>query len=104
MITGGRIPLIREMNTDEFGLRSMQNIDPVDLRMWSEMWDKRGLVPMDKFIERYFNIWNWYFRRWNAESMIKMLVNLPAEVITQGLLKVQKNSPSSFTLNTLMDP
>jgi hypothetical protein len=33
MITGGRIPSIREMITDEFGLRSMQDIDPMDLRM-----------------------------------------------------------------------
>ncbi len=37
MITGGRIPSIREMTTDEFGLRSMEDIDQVDLRMSSKM-------------------------------------------------------------------
>jgi hypothetical protein len=37
MVTGGRIPSIREMTTDEYGLRSMENIDQVDLRMSSKM-------------------------------------------------------------------
>jgi hypothetical protein len=31
MITGGRTPSIREMTTDEYGLRSMEDIDLVDL-------------------------------------------------------------------------
>ncbi len=35
MITNGRIPTIYEMTTDEYGLRSMTYIDPVDLRMSS---------------------------------------------------------------------
>jgi hypothetical protein len=35
--TGGRIPLIREMTTDEFGLRSVQDIDLRDLRMSSKI-------------------------------------------------------------------
>ncbi len=30
-ITGGRIPSIDEMTTDEYGLRSMTDIDPADL-------------------------------------------------------------------------
>ncbi len=51
MITGGRIVSIREMITDEFGLRSMGDIDPRDLRMSFKMWEKRGLVPMGKSIE-----------------------------------------------------
>ena len=37
MITGGRIPSMREMTTGEFGLRSM-DIDPANLKMSSEMW------------------------------------------------------------------
>ncbi len=35
MITNGRIPSIDEMTTDEYGLRSMSDIDLVDLRMSS---------------------------------------------------------------------
>jgi hypothetical protein len=51
MITGGRIPLIREMTEDEYRLRSMEHIDPADLRMSYMIWEKRGLVPMGKMIE-----------------------------------------------------
>jgi hypothetical protein len=43
MIMEGRIPLIRKVTTDEFGLRSMEDIDPRDLRMSSKMWEKLGL-------------------------------------------------------------
>ena len=35
MITNGRFPATHEMTTDEYGLRSMSDIDPVDLRMSS---------------------------------------------------------------------
>jgi hypothetical protein len=35
MITNGRIPTMDEMTTDEYGLRSMSDIDLVDLRMSS---------------------------------------------------------------------
>jgi hypothetical protein len=35
MITGGIIPTINEMTADGFGLRSMTDIDPMDLRMSS---------------------------------------------------------------------
>jgi hypothetical protein len=38
MITGGRLSSIKEMFKDEFGFRSMGNIDPEDLRMSSKMW------------------------------------------------------------------
>ncbi len=37
MVTGRRIPSIREMTTDEFGLRSMEDIDQRDLIMSSKM-------------------------------------------------------------------
>jgi hypothetical protein len=40
MITGGRIPSIRNMSTDEFGLRSMADTDPRYLRISSKMWGK----------------------------------------------------------------
>jgi hypothetical protein len=45
MITNGRFPTIHEMTTDEYGLRSMLDIDPVDLRMSSRQWELQGLVP-----------------------------------------------------------
>jgi hypothetical protein len=45
MINGGRIPTIDEITTDEYGLRSMIEIDPVDLRMSSRQWELQGLVP-----------------------------------------------------------
>ncbi len=35
MITGGRIPTIDEMSTDEYGSRSMKDTDSMDLRMSS---------------------------------------------------------------------
>ena len=35
MITGRRIPTIDEMTTDVYGLRSMKEFDPMDLRMSS---------------------------------------------------------------------
>jgi hypothetical protein len=38
MITNGRFPSTHEMTTDEYGLRSMSDIDPVDLRMSSRQW------------------------------------------------------------------
>jgi hypothetical protein len=39
MITNGRFPATHEMTTDEYGLRSMSDIDPVDLRMSPRQWD-----------------------------------------------------------------
>ncbi len=35
MITNGGFPATHEMTMDEYGLRSMSDIDPVDLRMSS---------------------------------------------------------------------
>ncbi len=48
MITHGRVPTIDEMATDEFGLRSMSDIELVDLRMSSRRWELQGLVPSGK--------------------------------------------------------
>jgi hypothetical protein len=48
MITNGRIPTINEMTTDEYGLRSMSDIDLVDLRVSSRQWELQGLVPSGK--------------------------------------------------------
>ncbi len=80
MITGGRIPSIREMTTDEFGLRSMEDIDQVDLRFSSKMWEKRGLVPMGKMIEQTSLYGSDLLEDENAESIMNMFVNLPVKV------------------------
>jgi hypothetical protein len=51
MITGGRIPSIKEMTMDEYGLKSTSDIDPKDLILSSKMCEKKGLVSMGRFIE-----------------------------------------------------
>ncbi len=51
MITNGRIPTIDEMTTDEYGLQSMSDIDPVDLRMSSRQWELQGLVQSGKALD-----------------------------------------------------
>jgi hypothetical protein len=51
MSTNGRIPTIDEMTTDEFGLRSMSDIEIVDLRMSSRQWELQGLVPSGKALD-----------------------------------------------------
>ncbi len=70
----------------------MQDIYPVDssLRMSSTMWEKRGLVPMGKSIENTLSYWTYISDDENAESMMKVFVNLPAKVITQGVLKIHE--------------
>ncbi len=51
MITNGRIHTIDEMTTDEYGLRSMSDIDLVDLGMPSGQWELQGLVPLGKALD-----------------------------------------------------
>jgi hypothetical protein len=52
MITGGRIPSIKEMTTDDYGSKLMHDIDPDILKISSKMWEKKGLMQMGRFIER----------------------------------------------------
>jgi hypothetical protein len=44
MITGGRIPSIKEMTTDEYGSKVMMDFDPDTLKMSSKMWERKGRV------------------------------------------------------------
>jgi hypothetical protein len=88
MITGGRIPTINEMTTDEHGLISMSDIDPVDLRMSTRQLELQGL---DLACQE------------NAENMYQMLVNLPAEVITQGESLIHGELSSFFRAEYLDD-
>ena len=100
MNTNGRFPTTHEMTTDESGLRSMSDIDPVDLRMSSKTWEKRGLVPMGKMIEHtphYMLIYGTDLSDCqNAESMMKTFLNLPAEVITQGVSRIHEEFSKFF--------
>ncbi len=85
MITDGRVPSIDEMTTDEYGLRSTSDIDPVDLRMSSRPWELQGLVPSGKALDHVSMHGTHLSDEKNADNMYLMFVNLPAEVITQGV-------------------
>jgi hypothetical protein len=74
----------------------MQDIDLMDLRMSSKMWEKRGLVPMGKMIEHTSMYGTDLADDENAESMMKMFVNLPAEVITLGVSKIHEEFSKFF--------
>jgi hypothetical protein len=96
MITGGGFSLIKEMTKDEFGFRSVDNIDPEDLRITSKMWEKRGLVAMGKTLEHTSLYGNDLSDNENAESMIEMFLNLPAKVITQCVLRIHEEFSKFF--------
>jgi hypothetical protein len=53
MITNRRIPTIDEMTTDDYGLRSISDIDLVDLRMTSRQWELQGPVQSGKGLIMY---------------------------------------------------
>ncbi len=84
-ITNGRILTINEMTTDEYGLQSMSDIDPVDLRMSSRQWEYHGLVPSGKALDHVSIYGTDLSGEENTENMYRMFVKLPAEVITQGM-------------------
>ncbi len=71
---GGRISSIKEMKTDEYGLQSMEEIDPADFKMSSKMWEKKGLVPMGKTIEHTSLRGTDLSDDETAESMLKIFV------------------------------
>ncbi len=96
MITGGRVPSIREMAKDEFGFRSMENTDPEDFRMSPKMWEKLGLVSMGKTIEHTSFCGTDLSDDENVESMMKMCLYLPAEVITQGVSRIHEEFSKFF--------
>ena len=85
MITNGRFPATYEMTTDEYGLRSMSEIHQADLRMSSRPWELQGLVPSGKALDHVSMYGTDLSGDENTENMYRMFVNLPAEVITQGM-------------------
>jgi hypothetical protein len=85
MITNGRFPAIHEMTTDKYGLQSMSDIDPVDLRMTSRQWELQELVPSGKALDHVSMYGTDLSDEKSTENMYQMFANLPAEVITQGV-------------------
>ncbi len=96
MITNGRFPSTYEMTTDEYGLQSMSDIDPVDLRMSSRQWELHGLVPSGKALDHVSMYGTDLSDEENAENMYQMFVNLPAEVITQGVSMIHAEFSKFF--------
>jgi hypothetical protein len=96
IITGGGIPSLTEMSKDEYGLRSMQEIDPVNLRMASRQWDKLGLLPSGKVLDHASMYGTDLSNEENAGSMMRMFLGLPAEIITQGVSKTHEESSKFF--------
>jgi hypothetical protein len=80
------------MSTDEYALRSMQEIDPVNLRMSSQarQWEKLGLLPSGKALDHASMYGTALSNEENAESMMRMFVGRPAEVITEGVSKIHE--------------
>jgi hypothetical protein len=96
IITNGRFPSTHEMTTDKYGLRSMSDIDPVDLRMTSRQWELQGLVPLGKALDHVSMYETDLSDEENAENMYQMFVNLPAEVITQGVSMIHAEFSNFF--------
>jgi hypothetical protein len=96
MITNGRFPSTYEMNTDEYGLRSMSDIDPVDLRMSPREWELQVLVPSGEALDQVSMYGTDLPDEENAENMYQMFVNLPAEVITQGVSMIHAEFSKFF--------
>ncbi len=63
----------------------MSDIDPVDLKMSSRLWELQGLVPSGKALDHVSMYGTDLLDEENAENMYRMFVNLPAEVSTQGV-------------------
>jgi hypothetical protein len=74
----------------------MENIDPMDLRMSSKVWEKKGLLSSGKTIEHSSMYGTDLSNAENAESMMQMFVGLPAELITQGVAKIHEEFSEFF--------
>jgi hypothetical protein len=79
-------------------MRSMQEIDPVNLRMSSRQWEKLGLLPSGKALDHasMYGTDLQVSNEENAESMMRMFVGLPAEVITEGVSKIHEEFSKFF--------
>jgi hypothetical protein len=96
MITHGRFPELHEMTTDEFGLRSMTDIDPSELGMSTKQWEALGLVQSGKALDHMSMYGTDLSDEDYAANMYQMFVNLPAEVITQGVFMIHTEFTKFF--------
>ncbi len=72
------------------------DIDPMDLRMSSKAWEKKRLSSSGKTIEHASMHGPDLSNVEIAESMMRMFVGLPAEVITQGVSKIHEEFSKFF--------
>ncbi len=68
----------------------------MDLRMSSRPWEKQGLMPSGKELYHVSMYGNDLSDEENAENVSRMFVNLPAEVITQGVSKIHEEFSKFF--------
>ncbi len=99
MIANGRFPDLHEMTTDEFGLLSTTDMDPSELGMSTRQWEALRLVSSGKALDHMSMYGTDLSDEDYTANMYQMFVNLPAEVITQGVSMIP-NSPNSFAQNT----
>jgi hypothetical protein len=74
----------------------MQEIDPVNLRMPSRQWEKLGLLPSGKALDHASMYGTGLSDEKNAESMMRMFVGLPAEIIAQGVSMIHEEFSEFF--------
>jgi hypothetical protein len=77
-------------------LLSMSDIDPADLRMSSRQWELQGLMPLGKALDHVSMYGIDLSDEEHAENMYQMFVNLPAEVITQGVSMIHAKFTECF--------
>ncbi len=95
------------MTTDGYELRSTSDIDPKDLIMLSKnrtkMWEKQELMSIGRFRE-HASIYDTDLSVYeNTEAMVKMFVNLPTEVITQGVSRIREEFAKFFCAEWFKD-
>ncbi len=73
----------------------MSDIDPADLRMSYRQWELQGLVPSRKALDHVSMYETDLSDEKNAENMYWMFVNLPVEVITQGVSMIHHDAEFS---------
>ncbi len=103
MIANGRFPANHELTTDEYGLRSMTDIDPADLKMSSRQWELQGLVPSGKALDHVSMYGTDLSDENYADNMYQMFVNLTAEVIAQGVSMIHAEFTKFFCAEYFKD-
>ena len=96
MLGNGRFPDSEEMHTDEYGLRSMTNMDPSDLIMSARQWEALGAASSGKALDHMSMYGTDLTDEEYTANMYRMFINLPAEVITQGVSMIHTEFTKFF--------